>query len=74
MVRQMDSELWRQGTCVLGVTRDKDSAVLLRRPADDGGVETEMSKYLALNRLLDPMLSALVRNPLIFAGRVGRML
>ena len=43
---QVDGEPWRQKTCRLKVRRKKDPAVMLHRSADDGGVETEMSKLL----------------------------
>jgi diacylglycerol kinase (ATP) len=43
---QVDGEPWRQNTCRLTIKRKKDPAVMLHRSADDGGVETEMSKLL----------------------------
>jgi hypothetical protein len=43
---QIDGEPWRQNTCTLNVKRKPDPAVMLHRSADDGGVETEMSKLL----------------------------
>jgi diacylglycerol kinase (ATP) len=43
---QIDGEPWRQNSCTLRVKRKPDPAVMLHRSADDGGVETEMSKLL----------------------------
>lgn len=43
---QVDGEPWRQRPCTLTVRRKKAQAVMLHRSADDGGVETEMSKLL----------------------------
>lgn len=43
---QIDGEPWRQRPCTLTIKRKKDPAVMLHRSADDGGVETEMSKLL----------------------------
>lgn len=43
---QVDGEPWRQRSCTLTIKRKKDPAVMLHRSADDGGVETEMSKLL----------------------------
>lgn len=46
MAVQVDGEPWRQNPCTLTIKRKKDPAVMLHRSADDGGVETEMSKLL----------------------------
>lgn len=43
---QVDGEPWRQRPCTLTVRRKQAQAVMLHRSADDGGVETEMSKLL----------------------------
>jgi len=43
---QVDGEPWRQRPCTLTIRRMTDPAVMLHRSADDGGVETEMSKLL----------------------------
>jgi diacylglycerol kinase (ATP) len=46
MAVQGDGEPWRQSACTLRVKRKRDHASMLHRSADDGGVETEMSKLL----------------------------
>mmetsp|Transcript_2206 Transcript_2206/g.4455 ORF Transcript_2206/g.4455 Transcript_2206/m.4455 type:complete len:1021 (-) Transcript_2206:1848-4910(-) len=43
---QIDGEPWRQDKCTLRIKRKKDPALMLHRSADDGGIETEMSKLL----------------------------
>ena len=43
---QIDGEPWRQDKCVLHIKRKPDPALMLHRSADDGGIETEMSKLL----------------------------
>lgn len=43
---QVDGEPWRQSACTLVVKRKPQSATMLHRSADDGGVETVMSKLL----------------------------
>jgi diacylglycerol kinase (ATP) len=43
---QVDGEPWRERACSINIKRKKDSAVMLHRSADDGGVEMEMSKLL----------------------------
>lgn len=43
---QVDGEPWKQPECVLRIHRKKDSAAMLHRSVDDGGVETEMSQLL----------------------------
>jgi diacylglycerol kinase (ATP) len=43
---QVDGEPWRQRACYINIKRKKDTAVMLHRSADDGGVEMEMSKLL----------------------------
>jgi len=43
---QIDGEPWRQKECILHIKRKKDPALMLHRSADDGGIETEMSKLL----------------------------
>lgn len=44
---QLDGEPWRQPPCTLRIKRKGGpAAVMLHRSADDGGVETEMSKLL----------------------------
>jgi len=43
---QIDGEPWRQKPCTLIVKRKPEPAIMLHRSADDGGVETEMSKLL----------------------------
>ena len=43
---QIDGEPWRQEKCVVRIKRKRDPALMLHRSADDGGIETEMSKLL----------------------------
>ena len=43
---QVDGEPWRQKQSILRIRKKKHPALMLHRSADDGGVETEMSKLL----------------------------
>ncbi|GAX10008.1 diacylglycerol kinase [Fistulifera solaris] len=43
---QVDGEPWKQPQCILKIRRIKESAAMLHRSVDDGGVETEMSQLL----------------------------